>query len=255
MQQWRGLLPRRSTVVVIDDEELARTAVRHTLVEAGCEVVGEADSVEGGLRAVGDTGPDLVIIDIAFGEAARPQAIEQLSSCSISAPRVLVLTTNRDPLCLLAALKLGACGYILKDEGCDAILSAVHAAIAGQSVISSAVTQELVVALAKSTDAGAEAVRAADAIRTSLTVRELDILKRLASGEGNRKIADQLCLSEHTVKNHVTSILCKMKVNNRAQAAAHAARAGLLCLSGTLLAAALAVGAEQSTAFFSTFSV
>lgn len=256
MQEWRGSLPCRGTVVLIDDEELARTAVRHTLVEAGCEVVGEADSVAAGLRAVDDAVPELVIVDIAVGGSARPQVIEQLEqlpSHPASPPRVLVLTANRDPRCLLEALKLGACGYILKDESCEAIVSAVRAAIAGQSILSSALTRDLLVTIGRSTDADAEAVRAADAIRAALTPRELDILKKLASGERNREIAGQLCLSEHTVKNHVASILGKLRVDNRAQAATRAVRAGLLCLGGASLATGLASEAEQGTAFFSMF--
>jgi DNA-binding NarL/FixJ family response regulator len=247
----RSVRSVQGRAVLIDDQELTRTAVRHALLANGFDVVGEADGLEAGLQTVLDERPDVVMIDITLGGVARPSAIEQVLSIGSNA-RVLVLTAHRDPRCLLEALRLGACGYVLKHESCDAIVRAVRAAVAGQSVISSEITRDLLASIRESSDG--DATQDADAIRAALTTRELDILTRLAGGERNRDIGDELCLSEHTVKNHVASILAKLHLANRTQAAAHAIRAGLSCLIGAYLALGLDGEADLASAIVSSFA-
>jgi len=225
--------PGSRTVVLIDDQELIRNAVTQALEGTGLEVVGEAATAAMGLRAVLALRPDVVLMDFVLAGASAFQAIEQISLLA-PASRILVLTASRKRDCLLEAIAAGACGYILKDAGAEAIVNAVRACARGECVISPAVAEGLL-ELIRERDSRLTArdERAADAIRAVLTERELAIFRQLASGESNQEIGRAFSLSENTIKNHVASILAKLDLDNRIQAAAQAVRSGFSCI-GTL---------------------
>lgn len=222
------------TVVLIDDQQLIRSAVREALVAAGIEVVGEAESARSGAQTVVHLRPDVALMDFALPGSSGIEAIEHISLLA-PATRILALTAVTERQALVEAIVAGACGYILKDAGPEAIVDGVCAAAAGECVISPHIVGELLGHIRDRdirVTAGNE--RAADAIRMVLTQRELDIFKRLASGGSNQEIGRAFSLSENTVKNHVASILAKLHLENRIQAAVQAVRCGFSCVAAAL---------------------
>jgi DNA-binding NarL/FixJ family response regulator len=233
---------------LVDDQELIRTALRDALAAAGLQVMGEAAGADAGVRTVVDLQPDVVLIDLSLRDGSGIKAIEQMS---LLAPRsrVLVLTASRDRDCLLEAIVAGACGYILKDAGAEVIVNGVRASAAGNCVISSEVAGGLLARIRERDNRlTARSEHAADAIRASLTERELEIFKCLASGESNHEIGRAFSLSENTVKNHVASILAKLQLDNRIQAAVQAVRSGFSCVAGLSMLQTLSDEADVSGA-------
>jgi DNA-binding NarL/FixJ family response regulator len=227
------------TVVVVDDQELIRSGVRQLLSAAGVQVVGEAASAEAAVQTALDLRPDVVLIEFALSGTSGIEAIEQIA-LQAPATRILALTASRQRDCLLEAIVAGASGYILKDAGAEAIVSGVRACARGECVISPEVAGALLERIReRDSRLTARGERSADLIRAVLTERELAIFKRLASGETNPEIGRALSLSENTVKNHVASILVKLHVHNRIQAAAQAVRSGFSCVLGLVLLKAM----------------
>jgi len=230
---------KQTTVVLIDDQDLTRGAIRQTLTAAGLQVVGEGKSLQAGLRAVRDLEPSLVVMDVVYGGVARVDGVERVSRLAPSA-RVVVLTSSAHNEPFFRSISAGARGYLLKNAPREAIARAIRACACGESVISPELLRALAerarrATLAPSSGNGSQG---AEAIRTALTKRELEIFRRLSTGETNREIGDVFSLSENTVKNHVASILAKLNLDNRIQAAVHAVRNGL-----SLVLAAFAVRA------------
>lgn len=208
-------------VVVIDDHELFRDGLVGLLRERGIKVLGEAGLAAEGIRLASELQPDVVLMDLEMPGMSGIEATQRLSA---TAPlvRVLVLTVAADQRNVTQALLAGACGYLVKDAPIDQILEGIRAAARGESLISPRIATHLVRRLREPAEvepglAGAE-----------LTPRELEVLEMLARGMENPQIAEALYLSQHTVKNHVSSILVKLQVLNRIQAAVHAVRSGLV---------------------------
>ena len=214
------------TVVLVDDERLIRSALKQTLSDAGIEVIGEAASGEEALELVLDLRPDVVLMDIKLPGIPGQEAIKRLGLLA-PASHILVLTRTEQNQ-VIEAIVAGASGYILKTAPAEAIISAVEATAAGESVISSQIAgkllqriRELEIPIITTSPTEASAIRAA------LTERELEIFQLLASGNSNQQIGDQLALSTNTVRNYIKSILAKLHLENRIQAAAQAIRSGL----------------------------
>ena len=214
------------TVVLVDDERLIRSALKQTLSDAGIEVIGEAASGEEALELVLDLRPDIVLMDIKLPGIPGQEAIKRLGLLA-PASHILVLTRTEQNQ-VIEAIVAGASGYILKTAPAEAIISAVEATAAGESVISSQIAgkllqriRELEIPIITTSPTEASAIRAA------LTERELEIFQLLASGNSNQQIGDQLALSTNTVRNYIKSILAKLHLENRIQAAAQAIRSGL----------------------------
>ncbi len=220
-------LPRRpTTVVVIDEESLIRSALSRVLSAGGFELVGEAATGEDALTLVVDVRPDVVLIDLRLSGISGVQTIEQLAMLA-PASRVLVLTRSEQNR-VVEAIVAGASGYILKSASPDAIVAAVGATAAGESVLSPEVAGKLLDRIRERDIPVTTANRDAGlAIRAVLTERELEIFKRLASGESNQEIGRELNLSANTVANHIASILAKLHLDNRIQAAVQAVRSGI----------------------------
>jgi DNA-binding NarL/FixJ family response regulator len=210
-------------VVVVDDQELVRTAVTQSLDEAGIEVVGEAEDGESAVRLVMEHAPEVVVMDLGMPGMTGIEATRKLA---IIAPvsRVLVLTGSGEQHDVMDAIMAGACGYLLKDAKREEIADAVRAAAAGESWITHSVAGRLL----DEVRGRSPGMEPGDAIRATLTHRELEVLKLVASGKENNEIAKDLFISPKTVQNHMSSILAKLQLENRIQAAVAAVRGGIV---------------------------
>jgi DNA-binding NarL/FixJ family response regulator len=213
------------TVVLVDDEQLIRVALAQALSTSGLELVGEAATGEDAMELVVDVRPDVVLMDLQLPGMSGVKAIEELGSLA-PASRVLVLTRSERNR-VVEAIIAGASGYILKSAPVEAIISAVKATAAGESVLSSKIAGKLLRRIREQDSPVKASAIAAVAIRAALTDRELEVFKQLASGKSNHEIARDLSLSPNTVANHVARILAKLHLENRIQAAADAVRSGI----------------------------
>jgi len=212
-------------VVLVDDEELIRTALAQALVEHGLILVGEATSAQDAINVVVDLRPDVVMIDPKVPGLPGVQAIKQLDLLA-PASRILILTRSEQNQ-VVEAIVAGASGYILKTASTDTIIGAVRATAAGESVISPKIAGVLLDRIRASDIPVTTNHEAADAIRAALTVRELEIFTQLASGKSNNEIGRVLSLSTNTIANHIASILTKLHLENRIQAAVQSVRSGI----------------------------
>jgi DNA-binding NarL/FixJ family response regulator len=191
------------------------------LEERGIEVVGQAGLGAEGVRLAHELSPDVVLMDLSMPGMSGVEATQRLAAAA-PRTRVLILTVVADEGQVMDALLAGACGYLLKDAPIENLVEGIEAAARGESLISPRIARQLVDRVRE--PAGVEpAVSGAD-----LTEREIEVLQLLARGLDNQQIAETLYLSPHTVKNHVSSILAKLQVENRIQAAVRAVRSGLV---------------------------
>jgi DNA-binding NarL/FixJ family response regulator len=217
---------RPITVALVDDERLIRAALSQILTAAGFDLVGEADNAKDAIELVLDLRPDVVLIDIRLPGVSGVQAIEQLARLA-PASRILVLTRSEENR-VVEVILAGASSYILKTAPPEAIIAAVAATAAGESVLSPQIAEKLLERIReRELPVTADGLDAASAIRAALTERELEIFTKLASGKNNQAIARELSLSTNTVANHIASILAKLHLDNRIQAAVQAVRAGI----------------------------
>jgi two-component system NarL family response regulator len=187
-------------------------------------VVGEAGDGEEALRQVAALAPDVVLMDVRMPgiggiEATRRVAID------VPSARIVMLTVSDEDQDLYEAVKAGAVGYLLKEVSIEEVADAVRTVVTGQSLISPSMASKLLnefSALARRVDD--RAVPAGP----RLTERETDVLKLLARGLSNRVIADRLDIAENTAKNHVRSILEKLQLHSRTEAALYAVRERLV---------------------------
>ncbi len=217
---------RPITVILVDDEQLTRSALVQVLAGDGLELVGEATDTLDAIGQVLDLRPDVVLVDIKLPGSNGVQVIERLAQLA-PASRLLILTRTEQNR-VVEAIVAGASGYILKTAAPEAIIEAVKATAAGESVISSEIAGKLLQRIRElDIPIATEGHSVASAIRAALTPRELEIFTRLASGNSNHGIAHELSLSTNTVSNHIASILAKLHLDNRIQAAVQAVRSGL----------------------------
>src|SRR5947209_5613303 len=217
---------RPITVVLVDDESLIRTALSQALSGGGLDLVGQAANGEDALDMVVDLRPDVVLMDLRLPGISGVEAIGQLSLLA-PASRVLVLTRTEQNR-VVEAIVAGASGYILKSAAPEAIIAAIQATAAGESVLSSQIAGSILRRIReRDIPVTATSESAAVAIRAALTVRELEIFQHLASGKSNHDIGRELSLSTNTISNHIASILAKLHLDNRIQAAVQAVRAGI----------------------------
>jgi two-component system, NarL family, nitrate/nitrite response regulator NarL len=224
---WAGAVEHRPpiTVALVDGEQLTRLALAQALSSSGLELVGDAETAEAGIELVVDVRPDVVLMDLQLPGMSGVRAIEHLGVLAPTS-RVLVLTRSEQNR-VVEAIVAGARGYILKSAPVEAIISAVKATAAGESVLSSKMAGKLLQRIRELDVPVETGGMSAVAIRTALTDRELEIFKRLASGKSNHEIARHLSLSPNTVANHVAGILAKLHLENRIQAAVEAVRSGI----------------------------
>ncbi len=217
---------RSVTVVLIDDERLTRSALAQALAADGVELVGDAASAPQAIKLVLDLRPDVVLMDLKLPGSEGVQTIQTLGLLAPGS-RILILTRTEENR-VVEAIVAGASGYILKTAAPETIVAAVRATAAGESVISPEIAGKLLSRIReRDIPVTTDSDDAASAIRAALTPRELEIFTRLASGRSNQEIAGELALSTNTVSNHIASILAKLHLDNRIQAAVQAVRSGI----------------------------
>ncbi|MGW9175147.1 response regulator [Streptomyces decoyicus] len=218
-------------VLLADDEEMIRHGVRLILRHAdGIEVVAEAANDAEAVRLAAELRPDVVLLDIRMPVLDGLAAVEPLVALG-PAPQVVMLTTFGDEENVLRALRAGATGFLLKDEGPQELISAVRAAAAGDAVLSPGVTGTVVRRMLNGGGAaagGGAKVAALDGRVAGLTDREREVLVMLGEGLSNQEIGRRLGIGVGTVKSHVRSILGKTGCASRVQAALLAHQAGLM---------------------------
>jgi DNA-binding NarL/FixJ family response regulator len=208
-------------VVLVDDHDLFRTGLVNLLTEQGVHVVGEAGTGEAAVRQVRDLAPDVVVMDIHMPGISGVDATRELAAIA-PRTRVVVLTISEDDNDIVDAVMAGACGYLLKNSSIQELVAGIHAAAAGESLISPAIAAKVLQLLRASTPDRAQPPR------SELSERELDVLKLIAIGKDNSEIAKELFISPKTVKNHISNILMKLQIDNRIQAAVYAVRSGIV---------------------------
>ncbi|MCB2020112.1 MAG: response regulator [Rhizobacter sp.] len=212
-------------IVVVDDHTLFRRGLTALLSrEAQFEVVGDAADAGEALRRVTQLQPDLVLLD---NHLPGVNGVDVLPALREAAPavRVLMLTVSEDEQDLAAALRGGACGYLLKTIEGDALAAAIRRAMRGENVIADEMTGKLVAAFRAAGTASAAPAAAAPA--QLLSPRELEILRLIAQGASNKEIGRDLGIAETTVKIHVQHLLRKLGLSSRVQAAVYASEHGL----------------------------
>ena len=204
------------------------------IVDAGAlvvviEVVGDAGDAGEAQRRAADLRPDLILLDNHLPGVSGVDALPALLEAAPGV-RVLMLTVSEDERDLAAALRHGACGYLLKTIEGDALAAAIRRAMRGESVVADELTGKLVAAYRNAAalhGAGGPPTAAPASRLDALSPREEDILRGIARGQGNKEIARSLGIAETTVKVHVQHILRKLDVSSRVHAAVIAAEHGL----------------------------
>jgi NarL family two-component system response regulator LiaR len=204
-------------VLVVDDHAVVREGLRAFLdLQDGIEVAGEAADGREAVDLAERLRPDVVLMDLVMPELDGVAAMRLLRD-RVPAARVIVLTSFLDDGKLMPALRAGAAGYLLKNAAPQEVARAVRVAHAGEALLDPVVAARLVESLA----GGQEPL-------DRLTPREREVLELLGRGFPNKRIAQELRLSEKTVKTHVGHVLAKLGVTDRTQAAVVAVRAGLV---------------------------
>ena len=235
VDQVKELAGRR--VLIVDDNPQVRQELRTLLPLAGdIEVVGEAADGAQAVELARRLQPDVVLLDLVMPVMGGIEAIPRISESS-SRSRVIILTSFGEEDKLLPAIRAGAQGYLLKDIPPNELVQAVRAAYLGKVQLHPDIARTLMAAVATrepppAAPAPAPPTRAAPAPPDDLTERELEVLRLIAGGLNNRQIADRLVISEKTVKTHVSSILSKLRVEDRTQAAVYALRHDLASDAG-----------------------
>jgi NarL family two-component system response regulator LiaR len=208
-------------VLIVDDQEIVCEGL-HVVLSASpnIEVVGMAHDGAEAVEKVASFHPDLVLMDLKMPVMNGVQATHIIKQ-QYPATAVLVLTTYDQDEWVVDAIRAGANGYLLKDTGREEIVAAIEGVIAGRTPVDPAVAEKLF----KYVRSG---VPSQSYVAEVLSEREMSVLRLLATGLTNAAIADRLHLSEGTVRNHVTNVLAKLNVTDRAQATAVAWRYGLV---------------------------
>jgi two-component system NarL family response regulator len=223
-------------VLIVDDHALFRRGLIQVLqFEEGIEVVGEAEDGEDAATKAEELAPDVLLMDVRMPRVSGIEACRRLAE-TMPTMKILMLTVSDEEDDLYEAIKAGATGYLLKEISIEEVADAVRAVMQGQTLISPSMASKLIQefnALARRADEKQQVPA------PKLTDRELEVLKLVAQGLTNREIADQLYISENTVKNHVRNILEKLHLHSRMEAVVYAVREKLLDLEE-------AVGGERS---------
>ena len=207
----------KTRVMIVDDHEVVREGLRSLLRRRQeLAVVGEADSVASAIEEARKTEPDVVIMDVRLPDGSGVEACREIRS-ERPETKVLMLTSYADEEAVFASIMAGAIGYLLKQTSTKTLIEAIDRAMRGESLLDPAVTQRVL-----------ERVRSGkqdeDEELALLSEQEKKILDLIAEGKTNKEIAKEIFLSDKTVKNYVSSILSKLNLRRRSEAAAFLAR-------------------------------
>lgn len=212
-----------ASVLVVDDAELFREALRAAFIQEGFDVVGVAADAMTGIDMTREFEPDLVMLDLLMPGMSGLEVVATIIKTS-PRTRVVLLTASESAEDLLAAVKAGASGYMTKDTPLPRLVAAMNDVLDGGAAVSPAMGGKLFSSLRdllrhQGTTSGRQ---------PELTGRELEILTLVGEGKTSREIADQLYISENTVRNHVRNILDKLGMKSRIEAVNWAHREGLI---------------------------
>ena len=214
----------RIRVLVADDHPVFRRGIRAILgAEPDTELVGEATNGEEAIARALELRPDVILMDLNMPKVSGIEATRQILQASPDTA-ILMLTMFEDDKSILAAMRAGAHGYVLKGADGAETLRAVHAAASGEAIFSPTITRRLTEYFATP---GRGFNTSSDRAFPNLTEREHEILSLIAEGYTNTAIASRLYLSPKTVRNYVSSIFTKLEVSDRPQAIIRAREAGL----------------------------
>ena len=209
-------------VLVVDDHAIIRKGIRAMLdLVPDIELVGEAENGAQAVKLEQELAPDVILMDLMMPEMDGIAAIKEIKKQRPKA-RILVLTNFAGEDMIFPAIKAGAVGYHLKDSSPEALIEAIRQVSEGVASLHPSIAKKVLDELHNS-----------DRQKLSeepLTQRELDVLRRIAQGRENKEIADDLVISEATVRTHVSNILGKLHLASRTQAALYALREGLVSL-------------------------
>jgi DNA-binding NarL/FixJ family response regulator len=205
-------------IVVVDDHSLFRDGIISLLEAGGHTVIGQAGDGLAAVESIRGLNPDLVIMDIKMPVMDGIEALRQIKS-SWPQVKVIMLTVSEDEANLVDAVRAGADGYLLKHLNAKDFLEMVNGLERGEAAMTRSLTTRLLKHMA---------ALEPESERSLLTEREIEILKLVATGNSNRTIAEQLLISENTVKYHLKNILHKLGVSNRTEAVTWAIQRGVL---------------------------
>jgi DNA-binding NarL/FixJ family response regulator len=209
-------------VLIADDQSMVRSGLRLILeAESDIVVIDEAGNGREAVRLAGRNKPDVVLMDVRMPEMDGLEATRQITA-SDPDTKVIVLTTFDVDDYVYGALRAGASGFLLKDAGGDQLVDAIRVVASGEALIAPSVTKRLIAEFAGRPEA--TEVKGLE----DLTERELEVLAQVARGLSNAEIAEELYVSETTVKTHVSHILTKLRLRDRVQAVVVAYESGLV---------------------------
>lgn len=206
----------KNRIIIVDDHEVVRLGLKSLLDQfSQYEVVSEAKNAKEAISQVETFQPDIVLMDIRLPGKSGIEACEEIKN-SFPEVKVIMLTSYAEDEMLFSAIKSGASGYILKQIDSEGLIKSLDAVARGEASLDPAVTQRVFQEVRR-------AVKEEEAAAfTELSQQEKMVLKLVSEGKTNREIAQSLYLGEGTVRNYVSSILSKLTVSNRAEAAAYA---------------------------------
>jgi DNA-binding NarL/FixJ family response regulator len=206
----------KQRILLVDDHEVVRLGLKSLLERhPQFDIIGEASSAREALEQVANNHPDVVVMDIRLPGTSGIEACEEITS-RFPETRVLMLTSYAEDEMLFSAIRAGASGYVLKQIGGEELVRALEAVARGEALLDPAVTQRVFQEVRR-------AVKEEEASAFAhLSQQEKHVLLLVSEGKTNREIAKALFLGEGTVRNYVSSILSKLGVSNRAEAAAYA---------------------------------
>jgi two-component system, NarL family, response regulator DegU len=211
-------------VLLADDHRMLREGLRRSLTEEGFEIVGEAENGEQAVRMVAELQPDIVLMDVSMPEMDGVEATRLIGG-SFTATQVIMLTMHADKEVLADAIRAGASGYLVKDCSTEEIGEAIRMAMQGDTALSPQLAATML-----------DEVRRLDVPDIPeedrvITKREEEVLQLIADGCSTPEVAEQLYISQKTVKNHLASIYQKLDARDRTQAVLQAVRMGIVHLS------------------------
>ncbi len=215
-------MDNRLRILICDDHAVVREGLRALIAtEADMEVVGEANDGEKAVAAFRALRPDVTLLDMVMPRMDGLEAIRVIKG-EFPQARILVLTSFAEDDMVFPAIKSGALGYLLKDSSPEELIRAIRDVSRGEASLHPSIARRLIMELSQPSTL--------PPTPEPLTEREVEVLKLVAKGYSNEEIADALVVSERTARGHVSSILSKLHLANRTQAALYALREGLASL-------------------------
>ena len=220
-------------VLIVDDDTLVRTGIRMMIeTQADLSVLGEAATGDEAVRLAAELQPDVVLMDIRMPGTDGLEATRQITDVAhgnaVETPRVVVLTTFELDEYVYSAVRAGASGFLLKRTPPEELLDGIRIIAAGDNLLSPSVTRRLMNEFARATGDGPQPTDVTNRDLDRLTEREREVLIHMALGLTNQEIADELHVSESTVKTHVKHILTKLNLRDRIHAVVYAYETGLI---------------------------